>query len=88
MQLFQQNFALEGSILLFHSIFTSFSQCLQGSSYQSERAKRASFGIGCVKGRRILLFVVYDLRYGWTKLGEIFRDYLGQVGERPRERIC
>ena len=28
---------------------------------QSERAKRASFGIGCVKGRQILLFVVNDL---------------------------
>ena len=40
---------------------------------QSERAKRASFGIGCVKGRQILLFVFNDLRDGWTNLGETFR---------------
>ena len=51
-----------------------------------KRAKRA-FGIGCVKGWRILWFVVNDLRDGWTNLDETFMVYQVWVGERPRERI-
>ena len=54
---------------------------------QSERVKRASFGIGCVKGRQIQLFGPNDLWDGWTNLGETFRDYLGHAGEWPREII-
>ena len=54
--------------------------------FYQKRAKRA-FGIGCVKGRQILLLGVYRLRDGWANLGQTFRDYLGYPGERPRERI-
>ena len=40
--------------------------------YHCERVKRASFGIGCVKGRRILSFVISKLQCGWTNLAEFF----------------
>ena len=59
---------------------------LEGLSKASERSERA-FGNGCLKGRQILLYVVNNLRDGWTNLGETFRDQLEHPGERPRERI-
>ena len=55
-------------------------------SKASERSERA-FGNGCVKGRRIQLYVVNDLRDGWANLGETFRDQLGYLGKHPSERI-
>ena len=45
------------------------------------KSEQASFWYGIERGRPILLFGVYDLRYGCTKLGQTFRDYLWHTGK-------